>query len=176
MSGNADIEKTNNTIWTIGHSTRSKEEFLSALNSFAIEVLADVRRYPASKKYPHFNTSALEIYLPESGIVYLPQKELGGRRKSKPNSTNTVWRHEAFRGYADYAETEEFAEGIKKLTDVARRKRVAYMCAEAVWWRCHRSIISDNLKFNGWKVMHIMKKGVANEHPYTAAFRQIHSL
>jgi uncharacterized protein (DUF488 family) len=162
------------TIWTFGHSTRSPEEFITALHSFQIEVLVDVRRYPGSKKYPHFNVAALETYLHEAGIDYLALTELGGRRKPRSNSTNNVWKSESFRGYADYSETEEFAAGISRLTEVAVKKRVAYMCSEAVWWRCHRAIISDYLKASGWRVMHIMKEGVASEHPYTSAYLVTH--
>lgn len=165
----------NNTIWTIGHSTRSENEFLAILHSFQIEMLVDVRRFPGSKKFPHFNKSALEAYLPEAGINYLHIVELGGRRKPKPDSPNTIWRNESFRGYADYSGKEAFQEGIARLTEAAARKRTAYMCSEAVWWRCHRAIVSDYLKSKGWIVRHIMQEGVAKEHPYTAAFLEMHS-
>jgi len=158
------------TIWTIGHSTRSEEEFITILHSFEIEVLADVRRYPGSKKYPQFNVEALQHSLTEAGITYMPFLELGGRRKPKPDSKNTVWKSESFRGYADYSETTEFKEALARLKEIAREKRVAYMCSEAVWWRCHRAIISDVLKEEGWKVMHIMGEGVAKEHPFTSAY------
>ncbi|WP_299990963.1 DUF488 family protein [uncultured Pontibacter sp.] len=165
---------TNKTIWTFGHSTRSPEEFVAALQSFQIEVLVDVRRYPGSKKYPHFNVSALETYLPEAGIRYMPEQELGGRRKPRPDSPHSVWRSESFRGYADYAETKEFEDAIAKLKEVATQKRTAYMCSEAVWWRCHRAIISDYLKERGWTVMHIMNEGIAKEHPFTSAYLETH--
>ncbi|MDO6388593.1 DUF488 domain-containing protein [Pontibacter sp. BT731] len=170
------MSATNKTIWTFGHSTRSPEEFVAALQSFQIEVLVDVRRYPGSKKYPHFNVSALETYLPEAGIRYMPEQELGGRRKPRPDSPHTVWRSDSFRGYADYAETKEFEEAIAKLTEVANQKRTAYMCSEAVWWRCHRAIISDYLKERGWTVMHIMLEGVAKEHPYTSVYLETHQV
>jgi uncharacterized protein (DUF488 family) len=169
------MEEKNDTIWTIGHSTRSAEEFLAALKSFEIEMLVDVRRYLGSRKYPHFNVSALETYLPEAGIDYLQEERLGGRRKPKPDTTNTVWRNEAFRGYADYMETDAFKEGIRKLEEIATRQRTAYMCSEAVWWRCHRSMISDYLKVGGWKVMHIMDVDKESEHPYTAPARVMNS-
>ncbi|MBK0402696.1 DUF488 domain-containing protein [Adhaeribacter sp. BT258] len=164
------------TIWTIGHSTRSQEEFVEALLAFQIDVLVDVRRFPGSKKYPHFNVEALERYLPEAGIEYLPCTELGGRRKPKPDSKNTVWNSDSFRGYADYSETEKFKNALAVLGDLAVKKRVAYMCSEAVWWRCHRAIISDLLKEGGWKVLHIMNPGTVKEHPFTTAYREIHSL
>ena len=167
---------TGKTVWTIGHSTRSQEEFLEALISFQIEVLVDVRRFPGSKKYPQFNVEALETYLPEAGIAYLPCTELGGRRKPDPDSKNTVWHSESFRGYADYAETAEFKNALQNLGELAAKKRVAYMCSEAVWWRCHRAIISDCLKEAGWKVLHIMAPGKVQEHPFTAAYREVHHL
>lgn len=168
------MSESNSSIWTFGHSTRSPEEFVAALKSFEIEVLADVRRYPGSRKYPHFNVEALENYLPEAGILYMPFTDLGGRRKPAPDSANTVWRSESFRGYADYSETTAFEDAVNRLKAVAAAKRTAYMCSEAVWWRCHRAIISDYLKEKGWSVMHIMSEGVAKEHPYTAAYLQTH--
>ncbi|MEX2336530.1 MAG: DUF488 domain-containing protein [Fulvivirga sp.] len=175
MVRDSDMTATNHSIWTSGHSTRSQEEFITALHSFQIEVLVDVRRYPGSRKYPHFNVAALETSPPEADIAYLGLTELGGRRKPRPDSANTIWKNKSFRGYADYSETEEFAAGISRLTEVAAQKRVAYMCSEAVWWRCHRAIISDYLKASGWRVMHIMKAGVATEHPYTSAYREKHA-
>lgn len=155
-------------IWTIGHSTRSWEEFLELLNSFAIEILIDVRSYPGSRKFPHFNKEILEAALPEHNISYRHFKDLGGRRKSNPDSKNTVWRHPSFRSYADYMETNDFKNAAEKLEGLALKKRVAYMCSEAVWWRCHRSMISDYLKVKNWEVLHIMGKDKATEHPFTA--------
>ncbi len=137
-------------------------------------MLADVRRFPGSRKYPQFNVDALEQYLAESGITYLPQPALGGRRKPKPDSGNTIWRNEAFRGCADYAETLDFRSALSELKEVAIHRRVAYMCSEALWWRCHRAIISDCLKAGGWTVMHILKENTAVEHPYTTAYRATH--
>lgn len=161
-------------IWTIGHSNRSETEFIACLKSFRIEILVDVRRFAGSKKYPQFNVDALEKYLPQADIQYIQMPSLGGRRKPIPNSRNTVWRNEAFRGYADYTETKEFNQAIAQLTDYASSYRTAYMCSEAVWWRCHRAIISDYLKVQGWTVMHIMKEGHATEHPFTTAFLEMH--
>jgi uncharacterized protein (DUF488 family) len=160
-------------IWTIGHSNRSQLEFLDCLKSFRIEALVDVRRFAGSRKYPHFNVEALAKYLPEYNIQYAQMPSLGGRRKPLPDSKNTVWRNEAFRGYADYPASEEFNSAIADLTTSAYKYRTAYMCSEAVWWRCHRSI-SDHLKRHGWKVMHIMREAVATEHPYTTAFLETH--
>lgn len=157
----------NKQIWTIGHSTRTFEEFVDILHSFQIELVADIRSYPGSRRYPHFNKEILTNTLPENGIEYLHIPELGGRRKTRKDSKNTAWRHDAFRGYADYMETDEFKTAVKELESLANDKRVAYMCSEAVWWRCHRSMVSDWLKAKGWTVWHIMGKGKQEEHPYT---------
>ena len=159
------------TIWTVGHSTHTLAEFLELLTVNGIEALADVRSYPGSRRYPHFGASALEASLAELGIEYVPFKQLGGRRRSRPDSQNTIWRNEAFRGYADYMETAEFKEGIAMLMELSRSKRTAVMCAEAVWWRCHRSMISDYLKASGVTVEHIMSVTANEVHPYTSAAR-----
>jgi uncharacterized protein (DUF488 family) len=156
------------TIYTIGHSTHSIEEFVAMLKSFQIELLADIRSYPGSGRYPHFNKEKLPFSLAENNIEYVHLRELGGRRKVNPDSCNTGWRLAAFRGYADYMETGNFKKAIKELERLASEKRVAYMCAEAVWWRCHRSLVSDYLKHEGWTVLHIMSEGQSTEHPYTA--------
>jgi uncharacterized protein (DUF488 family) len=158
-------------IWTIGHSTRSLEEFISILQSFKIELLADIRNYPGSRRYPHFNKEELEKSLEQSGIEYIHMKVLGGRRKPAKDSVNTRWRNEAFRGYADYMETADFKDTAATLEKMALTRRVAYMCSEAVWWSCHRALVSDWLKIRGWKVMHIMAMNKADEHPFTSAAR-----
>lgn len=159
------------SIWTIGHSTRTLEELLELLHSFQVDVVVDVRSYPGSRRYPHFNKDALEISLPENGIQYLNFKGLGGRRKARPDTVNTSWRNDAFRGYADYMDTTEFRDAVEELELTGGQYRTAYMCSEAVWWRCHRSMISDYLKAQGWQVMHILANGKAQEHPYTAPAR-----
>jgi uncharacterized protein (DUF488 family) len=158
-------------VWTIGHSTRTFEEFIEMLRSFQIEMVADIRSYPGSRKFPHFNKESLQMTLPQNKIEYIHLKKLGGRRKTNPDSKNTSWRHLAFRAYADYMQTDDFNEGIKELEEIALEKRTAYMCSEAVWWRCHRSMVSDYLKAHGWKVMHIMAVGKEQEHPFTAPAR-----
>lgn len=158
-------------IYTIGHSVHPLEEFIEMLKSFDIKVLADVRRFPGSKKYPWFSKDNLEKVLPEHDIDYIHFEELGGRRKVQSGSVNSRWRNESFRGYADYMQTEEFAAAIKKLENIAIKKTTAYMCSEAVWWRCHRSMISDDLKVKGWNVQHIMNIGKSEEHPYTSPAR-----
>lgn len=159
------------TIWTIGHSTRTLDEFLELLTLNAIEALADVRRFPASRKHPHFDQDALRNSLTGVGVEYVPLPELGGRRRPHPDSHNTVWRNESFRGYADYMETEGFRAGIERLLEPARRKRTAVMCAEAVWWRCHRSLIADYLKATGVCVRHIIDGTNSEIHLYTSAAR-----
>jgi len=165
------MEKESKTIWTIGHSTRSFEEFLDMLQSFSIELIADVRSYPGSRRFPQFNKEALEVSLPQDNIQYAHLKNLGGRRKANPDSKNTGWRHAAFRGYADYMETNAFKDGIIKLANRALEQRTAYLCSEALWWRCHRSMISDYLRLQGWNVMHIMGIGKAEPHSYTEPAR-----
>jgi uncharacterized protein (DUF488 family) len=157
------------TIWTIGHSTHTLDELVAMLKSFQIELLADIRRYPGSKRYPQFNKEFLASALPEKGFEYVHFEDLGGRRSAKANSENTAWRLPAFRGYADYMETPQFQKAIEQLAGQAAQKRTAYMCSEAVWWSCHRALVSDFLKVRGWQVMHIMSEGKATEHPYTSA-------
>ena len=156
------------SIWTIGHSTRPIEYFIEMLQSFSIKMLVDIRSFPGSRRYPQFNKENLEISMPENGIEYLHLRPLGGRRAAKPGSKNTAWKNAAFRGYADYMETNEFKEAIQELEKIAMKQRTAYMCSEAVWWRCHRSMVSDYLKAEGWTVNHIMDIGKATEHTYTA--------
>lgn len=171
-----NVIKTEKSIWTIGHSTYPLDELVAMLQSFQIEIVADIRSSPGSRKFPQFNKEALQISLPENKIQYIHLKDLGGRRKVNPDSKNTVWRHPAFRGYADYMETDTFKEGIRELEKTALKQRTAYMCSEAVWWRCHRSMVSDYLKVNGWKVMHIIGRGKEVEHPYTAPARIVNGV
>jgi uncharacterized protein (DUF488 family) len=161
--------KRQETIWTIGHSTRSIEEFLAALKSQCIEAVADVRSLPGSRRYPHFDSERLAGTLSDAGLEYRWIPALGGRRRTRPDSPNTAWRNAAFRGYADYMATDQFQAGIAQLLDLALSKRTAILCAEAVWWRCHRSLIADHLKINGFRVIHIFDDKKAEDHPYTAA-------
>lgn len=156
-------------IWTVGHSTRSGEEFIQILLAHGIEVLVDVRTFPMSRRYPHFNRDALAESLRKAGIKYKHQANLGGRRAPSPDSHNTAWRNEQFRGYADHMETEDFKNGVQELLELASGKRVAVMCAEAVWWRCHRSLIADYLKAEGHEVIHIIDEKKTEEHPFTSA-------
>jgi uncharacterized protein (DUF488 family) len=157
-------------IWTIGHSTREIDVFISLLEENGIKLLADVRSLPGSKRYPQFNREALAESLNAHGIRYEHLPELGGRRKPSPDSRNTAWRNASFRGYADYMETEEFRTGIQRLVDLARDAGpIAIMCAEAVWWRCHRALISDYLKVRGIEVLHILDANKIEQHPFTSA-------
>ena len=158
-------------LWTIGHSTRSLEDFVALLLAHEVETVADVRRFAGSRRYPHFNPAPLAEGLAAEGLRYQPLPELGGRRKPRPNSPNTAWRNAAFQGYADYMMTPDFEQGLQTLLALARATRVALMCAEAVWWRCHRALIADRLTADGHTVRHILSGTQAEPHPYTAAAR-----
>jgi uncharacterized protein (DUF488 family) len=160
-------------IWTIGHSTRRIGEFIDLLRANGIRAIADIRAFPASRRHPQFNGPALAAALAEAGVAYEHFPELGGRRRPRPDSRNTRWRHDAFRGYADYMETPEFAAGAGRLADLARREPTAAMCAEALWWKCHRAVLSDWLKWKGWAVLHIDARGRAEEHPFTSAAQMV---
>lgn len=170
MSKHSDVNQAI-SLFTIGHSTRPLEEFINLLEAFDIQTLVDVRSFPGSRRYPHFNREALRDSLAQAAIEYLHVPELGGRRRPRPDSLNMAWRNESFRGYADYMETDEFHAGIERLMTVARNRRTAIMCSEAVWWRCHRSMISDYLKSKGVDVVHILAPNKAEAHPYTSAAR-----
>ena len=162
-------------IWTIGHSTRGIDIFISLLKENEIKLLADVRSWPGSKRYPQFNKETLTKSLGAARIRYEHFPELGGKRKPKHDSRNTAWRNASFRGYADHMETEEFHKGIERLVDVAREAGLtAIMCAEAVWWRCHRSLVADYVKARGIEVMHILGANKIEPHPYTSASRIVH--
>jgi uncharacterized protein (DUF488 family) len=136
----------------------------------------DVRLLPGSKRYPHFDQDALAESLGEHGIRYEHFRELGGRRKPRPDSANTAWRNDAFRGYADYMASDAFRVGVERLLSVAANTGpAALMCAEAVWWRCHRGLVSDYLKVRGVEVLHILARGKAEPHPFTSAARVVNS-
>ncbi|HEY5767375.1 MAG TPA: DUF488 domain-containing protein [Candidatus Udaeobacter sp.] len=176
-------------IWTIGHSTRTIDDLISLLKENEIKLLVDVRAWPGSKRYPQFNRDALAESLNAHGIRYEHFPELGGKRKSKPDSRNTAWRNASFRGYADYMETQQFRTGVERLLAFARSGglgsrrnerdgweavtpcRTAIMCAEAVWWRCHRCLIADYLKARGLEVLHVLGANKVEPHPYTSAAR-----
>jgi uncharacterized protein (DUF488 family) len=151
------------TIWTIGHSTRSAEEFMRLLEAHGIEQIADVRTVPKSARHPQFNKEALDALLTAHGRVYRHFPALGGLRKPRPDSVNTAWRHPSFRGYADHMQTPQFAAGLDALLDFAVRP-TAVMCAEAVWWQCHRRLLSDALLARQITVRHIVGGGEAKPH------------
>jgi uncharacterized protein (DUF488 family) len=161
------------SIWTIGHSNRTIEEFVGILSHYQIEILVDVRHFPGSRRLPHFNKDALHDALFAVGIRYEHLVELGGRRPTRSDSHNVAWRNASFRGYADYMETQAFHDGIEHLLGVARAGRTAIMCSEAVWWRCHRSMIADYLKARGFQVSHILSMMTVQVHPYTSAARLV---
>jgi uncharacterized protein (DUF488 family) len=143
-------------IWTIGHSTRSADDFLALLVAHGIKGLADVRTIPRSRRHPHFGGDALRARLELDGIEYRHFADLGGLRKPRPDSPNGAWRNEAFRGYADHMMSPEFARAVDALLEFGSRTPVAIMCAEAVWWQCHRMLLSDALVVRGVDVQHIM--------------------
>ena len=159
------------TVWTAGHSTRSAEEFGQMLVAHGVKVLVDVRMFPGSRRYPQFNRAALSESLATLGIEYKHEPRLGGRRAPRADSHNTAWKNAQFRAYADHMEGDEFRDGVKELLQVAGERRVAVMCAEAVWWKCHRSLISDYLKAAGHTVIHIIDEKKTEEHPFTSAAR-----
>jgi uncharacterized protein (DUF488 family) len=158
-------------IWTVGHSTRTADDFVNILEAHQIERLVDVRSFPGSRRYPQFSKNNLSSCLHERNINYHHLPSLGGRRQPRKDSDNTAWKNLSFRAYADYMESDEFRKGIKELLELARESRTAIMCAEAVWWRCHRSLIADYLKANGALVIHIIDAGRTEQHPYTNAAR-----
>jgi len=155
------------TIWTIGHSTRPIGEFTNLLRAHAINLLIDVRTVPRSRHNPQFNTEALALSLKTSGLSYLHLPALGGLRKTRKDSINDGWRNTSFRGYADYMQTDEFHRALEELMADSRLQPTAIMCAEAVPWRCHRSLIADALASRGWTVRHILSPVKADEHRLT---------
>lgn len=158
------------SIYTIGHSTRPLDEFIALLCAHDVAQIADVRTVPKSRRHPHFALEALEQSLPAAGVAYRHFGSLGGLRKPRRNSRNTAWRHEGFRGYADYMETPEFAGAVDDLiawASAADPRPTAVMCAEAVWWRCHRQLIADALVARGIEARHIVSTGAARAHTLT---------
>lgn len=156
-----------NVLFTIGHSTHSIQEFIALLNAHGIHHLVDVRSIPKSRHVPQFNSDSLEASLNAASIAYTHLKELGGRRHTRKNSINTGWRNKSFRGYADYMATPQFTEGLNTLMQIAAATPTAIMCAEAVPWRCHRSLIADALILKGWQVRDILTAAPTAEHKLT---------
>jgi uncharacterized protein (DUF488 family) len=159
------------TVYTVGHSTRTWPELVDLLQAHGIRLLADIRKLPGSRKFPQFDREALERALPEAGIVYVHLPALGGRRPAHKTSPNTGWRNASFRGYADYMATEAFEGGLEQLRSLLPRGPVAIMCAEAVPWRCHRSLVSDALLARGARVLHLGTASEPRPHELTAFAR-----
>ena len=155
-------------IWTIGHSTHPIEEFLELLTIYRIALVADVRLFPYSRRHPQFNTDHLCATLSRVSVGYRSMPHLGGRRKSQPDSLNTGWRNKSFRGYADYMQTTPFLDTLEQLMEAACTKPTAIMCAEAMPWRCHRSLIADALTVRGWDVQHILSPRSTQRHTLTS--------
>jgi len=147
-------------IWSVGHGARPIEDFLAVLADAHVVTLADVRSRPGSRRHPQFGAKTLEATLGEVGIAYVHLPELGGRREPRVDSPHRALRVAAFRGYADHMDTEDFARGYEHLVSLARESRTAFMCAETLWWRCHRRLIADRLTIDGWTVTHLFAPGV----------------
>jgi uncharacterized protein (DUF488 family) len=152
------------TIYTIGHSTRPAEAFAELLVLHGIRQIADVRTVPRSRRHPHFGRETLDAFLAAHGIAYLHIPELGGLRKPRADSANTAWRHPSFRGYADYMDTPTFQLGVESLLRFAQSGRTAVMCAEAVWWQCHRRLLADALVVRGAQVFHVLSAADPKPH------------
>lgn len=146
------------SVFTVGHSNHPIDKFLGILRAHDIERVIDVRRFPVSRKWPHFDAENLAKSLPAAGINYAGMAELGGRRKPLPDSPHSAWRVDAFRGYADFMDTEEFARSLENALALAREHRATLMCAEALPWRCHRSILADAFLARGWEVFEILSE------------------
>lgn len=152
------------TIYTIGHSTHPAEEFLALLTRHALTRLADIRTVPKSRRHPQFNIDVLDGFLTNHGITYRHFPALGGLRKPRPDSINTAWQHPGFRGYADYMQTAAFEDGVAALLEFASGGPTTVMCAEAVWWQCHRRLLADALLVRGVAVWHILPSGPPKPH------------
>lgn len=161
------------TVWTIGHSTRALQVLLDLLAGHGIQAVADVRRFPGSKRHPQFARDALSASLGADGITYRWLPALGGRRRPRPDSPNTAWRNASFRGYADHLDSAEFRAGLDELLELSGKRRTVLMCAEALWWRCHRALIADVLCTRGIEVVHILDEQSSVRHPYTSAARVV---
>ena len=163
QAGNVDTAA--GTLWTIGHSTREWDVFVGMLREVDIQRLVDVRRFAGSRRNPQFAPSAMAPALAVAGIAYLPMPDLGGRRVAQGDSPNGAWRVAAFRGYADYMASADFVHARERLMREAKDARCAVMCAEALWWQCHRRLIADDFVARGWQVVHLMAPGKQQVHP-----------
>ncbi len=164
------------TLWTIGHSTRDWAAFIEMLLDARIEVLADVRRFAGSRRNPQFSVDAMCVGLAEAGIRYWPLPALGGHRPAQPDSPNTAWRVEAFRGYADHLASTEYVQARERLMQVAMAERTCVMCAEALWWRCHRRLIADDFLARGWQVIHLLAAGKSEPHRLNADAQMVEGI
>jgi len=158
-------------LYTVGHGARPVDDLLHTLRSAGIERLVDVRSFPGSRKHPQFGKDALAETLASSGIEYVWRPELGGFRKPRVDSPHSALRHPAFRGYADHMDTEEFRSGLQWLIDAGAQRPTAFMCAESLWWRCHRRLLADALVARGCTVNHLMAGGGQEEHRLHPAAR-----
>src|SRR5690606_34123184 len=158
-------------LYTIGHSTRPLEELVEMLQTFAIRALADIRTVPRSTRNPQFNADALAASLSQRDLQYVPIAELGGLRRANKDSVNGAWENASFRGYADHMLTDEFELGLQKLLDLCHTRTTVIMCAEAVPWRCHRTLVADAVTARGGQVQHIMSPNKANPHRFTRIAR-----
>jgi uncharacterized protein (DUF488 family) len=161
------------SIWTLGHSNLPIESFLERLECYEIAAIADVRRFPGSRRQSQYSKDVFPSSLAEHGITYRWFEALGGRRRPSPGSSNTAWRNTSFRGYADYMGTEEFQRALEQLLEFAREQRTALLCAEVLWWRCHRALIADVLRLRGVQVIHVLDLGKTVEHPFTSPARVV---
>jgi uncharacterized protein (DUF488 family) len=155
-------------LWTIGHSTHAFDAFVALLSAHEVELVADIRTVPKSRRHPQFHTASLAASLPGRDIAYTHLAALGGWRQAAPDSPNDGWQNRSFRGYADYAMSEAFAAGLAELRGLAAERRTAMMCSEALWWRCHRRLVADQLVVRGDTVCHIDAAGRARRHALTA--------
>jgi uncharacterized protein (DUF488 family) len=154
-------------VWTVGHSSHTLDAFVALLAAHAIALVADIRTVPKSRRHPHFHTDALAQSLPARGVAYLHLPHLGGWRRAASDSPNGAWRNRSFRGYADYAMGDAFADGLAQLRELAAHQLTAMMCSEALWWRCHRRLIADRLTVAGHTVWHIGSDGRLSAHRLT---------
>jgi len=162
------------TVWTIGHGTLAAPDFVALLREAGIQVVVDVRRFPGSRRNPQFGSDQMAHWLAEAGLGYEWAPSLGGRRKASPDSPNTGLRNEQFRAYADHMATDDFRDGVTGLLETAAERTVAVMCAESVWWRCHRRLLADHLVLvSGWDVEHVMHDGRRAGHPVTQGARAV---
>jgi uncharacterized protein (DUF488 family) len=167
LKANALAQTSELTIYTVGHSTRTLHEFLSLLNVYKVTLLIDVRTIPISRHNPQFNKETLHVTLKNYGVKYIHMPEIGGLRRPKKDTINLAWKNNSFRGYADFMQTKEFTDNLLKILALAREKCLALMCAEALPWRCHRSLISDGLVIRHVKVLHIISKDSTITHELT---------